>query len=86
MYNSYDPKYKSLDDIGGLLKIQKATVIFKTVSFLVAEDLRSIYIYGELTFHLSDVSAAYSILRNSGTREKWADENHILLMVVEVTW
>lgn len=38
MYNSYDPKYKSLADIGGLLKIQKATVIFKAFPFLVAED------------------------------------------------
>lgn len=38
MYNSHDPKYKSLADTGGLLKIQKATLIFKTFSFLVTED------------------------------------------------
>lgn len=38
MYNSHDPKYKSLAAIGGLKKIQKATLIFKAFSFLVAED------------------------------------------------
>lgn len=71
MCNSYDPKYTILHGTESILKIQEATVVFKTFSFLVAEDSEFYMLRIDiLSFSLS---AAYSILRNLGARKVWAD-------------